>query len=46
MTNIIIIGLYTGHDVTFTYLSEAPVTTLIAKDRFLRHNPAATLTSF
>lgn len=42
----IIIGLCIGHDVTFTYLSEAPVTTLIAKDRFFRHNPAATLTSF
>ncbi len=39
----LIIGLCIGHDVTFTYLSEAPVTTLIAKDRLIRHNPAATL---
>ena len=38
-----IIGLCIGHDITFTYLSEAPVTTLIAKDRLIRHNPAATL---
>ncbi|MFX0001127.1 MAG: DUF1847 domain-containing protein [Candidatus Hermodarchaeota archaeon] len=42
----IIIGLCIGHDVTFTHLSEAPVTTLIAKDRVNRSNPAATLTSF
>lgn len=39
----LIIGLCIGHDITFTYLSEAPVTTLIAKDRKIRHNPAATL---
>lgn len=39
----VIIGLCIGHDITFTYLSEAPVTTLIAKDRLIRHNPAATL---
>ena len=38
-----IIGLCIGHDITFTYLSEAPVTTLIAKDRLIRHNPAAIL---
>lgn len=39
----LIIGLCIGHDITFTHLSEAPVTTLIAKDRLIRHNPAATL---
>ena len=41
----IVIGLCIGHDVTFTHLSEAPVTTLIAKDRTNRHNPAGTLAS-
>jgi uncharacterized metal-binding protein len=41
----IIIGLCVGHDVTFTYLSEAPVTTLIAKDRSSPHNPSAVLFS-
>ena len=39
----IIIGLCVGHDVTFTYLSNAPVTTFIAKDRSNPHNPAAVL---
>ena len=41
----IIIGLCVGHDITFTYLSKAPVTTLIAKDRSSPHNPAACLFS-
>ena len=39
----IILDLCVGHDITFTKLSEAPVTTLIAKDRSNPHNPAATL---
>ncbi|MFX1323319.1 MAG: DUF1847 domain-containing protein [Promethearchaeota archaeon] len=39
----LIIGLCVGHDVTFTYLSDAPVTTFIAKDRSNPHNPAAVL---
>jgi uncharacterized metal-binding protein len=39
----IIIGLCVGHDITFTHLSEAPVTTLIAKDRSMPHNPAGIL---
>ncbi|MFX1571994.1 MAG: DUF1847 domain-containing protein [Promethearchaeota archaeon] len=39
----IIIGLCVGHDITFTNLSEAPVTTLIAKDRSHPHDPAAAL---
>ncbi|NVM17613.1 MAG: DUF1847 domain-containing protein [Candidatus Lokiarchaeota archaeon] len=39
----IIIGLCVGHDVNFTHLSNAPVTTLIAKDRSSPHNPAACL---
>lgn len=39
----IIIGLCVGHDITFTHLSKAPVTTFIAKDRSNPHNPAAVL---
>ncbi len=39
----IIVGLCVGHDITFTNLSKAPVTTLIAKDRSNPHNPAAVL---
>ena len=39
----ILMGLCVGHDVLFTRFSEAPVTTLIAKDRVLGHNPAAAL---
>jgi uncharacterized metal-binding protein len=39
----IIVGLCVGHDITFTHLSEAPVTTFIAKDRSNPHNPAAIL---
>ena len=37
----IICGLCVGHDAIFSKMSEAPVTTLIAKDRVLGHNPAA-----
>ncbi len=36
----IIAGLCVGHDAIFSARSEAPVTTLIAKDRVLAHNPA------
>lgn len=39
----IIIGLCVGHDSVFMRNSEAPVTTLIVKDRVLGHNPAACL---
>lgn len=39
----IIVGLCVGHDTLFTKYSEAPVTTLIAKDRVTAHNPAAAL---
>ena len=39
----VLVGLCVGHDITFTTLSEAPVTTLVAKDRSNPHNPAATL---
>ena len=39
----LIVGLCVGHDINFTRLSEAPVTTFIAKDRSSPHNPAAVL---
>ncbi|MBN1125678.1 MAG: DUF1847 domain-containing protein [Sedimentisphaerales bacterium] len=37
----IICGLCVGHDAIFAKVSDAPVTTLIVKDRVLAHNPAA-----
>jgi uncharacterized metal-binding protein len=39
----IVIGLCVGHDSLFYRTSKAPVTTLIAKDRVLGHNPVAAL---
>ena len=39
----IIMGLCVGHDSLFCRHSEAPVTTLVAKDRVLGHNPVAGL---
>lgn len=39
----IICGLCVGHDAVFTMISQAPVTTLIAKDRVLAHNPAGAI---
>lgn len=40
-TNLnVICGLCVGHDAVFSMRSIAPVTTLIAKDRVLAHNPA------
>ena len=39
----LIVGLCVGHDVNFTKTSEAPVSTLIAKDRSMPHNPAGVL---
>ncbi|MDD3268535.1 MAG: DUF1847 domain-containing protein [Syntrophomonadaceae bacterium] len=41
----IICGLCVGHDILFTKHSDAPVTTIIVKDRVLGHNPAAVLYS-
>ena len=35
----ILCGLCVGHDAVFSMVSRAPVTTLIAKDRVLAHNP-------
>lgn len=39
----IIMGLCVGHDSLFIKHSEAPVTTLVVKDRVLGHNPVAAL---
>ena len=39
----VIVGLCVGHDSMFIKYSQAPVTTLITKDRVLGHNPAAAL---
>jgi len=36
----VLCGLCVGHDAVFSKVSKAPVTTLIAKDRVLAHNPA------
>ncbi|MCK4343507.1 MAG: DUF1847 domain-containing protein [Phycisphaerae bacterium] len=41
----IICGLCVGHDAIFSMISRAPVTTLIAKDRVLAHNPAGAIYS-
>jgi uncharacterized metal-binding protein len=39
----IIVGLCVGHDMLFSKYSQAPVTTLVVKDRVTGHNPAAVL---
>ncbi len=39
----IIVGLCVGHDMLFTKHSQAPVTTLVCKDRVTGHNPVAVL---
>lgn len=39
----IVFGLCVGHDSLFYKHSEAPVTTLVTKDRKLGHNPVAAL---
>lgn len=39
----VVIGLCVGHDSLFFKYSDAPVTTLITKDRVTGHNPAAAL---
>ena len=39
----VIVGLCVGHDMLFAKHSQAPVTTLVAKDRVTGHNPAAVL---
>ena len=39
----IIVGLCVGHDMLFSKYSEAPVTTLVVKDRVTGHNPVSVL---
>ena len=39
----VLVGLCVGHDMLFTEHSQAPVTTLIVKDRLTGHNPAISL---
>ncbi len=39
----IIMGLCVGHDMLFNKYSQAPVTTLVVKDRVTGHNPAVVL---
>lgn len=39
----IIVGLCVGHDMLFTKHSDAPVTTLVVKDRVTGHNPVSVL---
>jgi uncharacterized metal-binding protein len=39
----ILLGLCVGHDALFTRHSNAPVTTLVAKDRVTGHNPVCAL---
>ena len=41
----IVMGLCVGHDSLFYKYSEALVTTLVAKDRVMGHNPAAALST-
>ena len=41
----LIVGLCIGHDILFTRHSEAPVSTLVVKDRMSGHNPIAPLYS-
>ena len=41
----VLCGLCVGHDAIFAKASNAPVTTLIAKDRVLAHNPAGAIYS-
>jgi uncharacterized metal-binding protein len=39
----LIVGLCVGHDMLFTKHSDAPVTTIVVKDRVTGHNPVAVL---
>ena len=39
----IIVGLCVGHDMLFSKYSEAPVTTMVVKDRVTGHNPVSVL---
>jgi uncharacterized metal-binding protein len=39
----VIVGLCVGHDMLFTKYSDAPVTTMVVKDRVTGHNPVCVL---
>ena len=39
----ILVGLCVGHDILFTKYSDAPVTTMVVKDRVAGHNPVSVL---
>ena len=39
----LIVGLCVGHDMLFAKHSDAPVTTLVVKDRVTGHNPVSVL---
>lgn len=39
----VIVGLCIGHDILFNKYSDAPVTTLVVKDRVTGHNPVSVL---
>ena len=39
----VIVGLCVGHDMLFNKHSEAPVTTMVVKDRVAGHNPVSVL---
>jgi uncharacterized metal-binding protein len=41
----LVVGLCMGHDIAFTKHSEAPVSTLVVKDRVLAHNPCGAIYS-
>ena len=41
----LVVGLCVGHDIIFSRYSDAPVTTLVVKDRVLAHNPVGALQS-
>ncbi len=41
----VLCGLCVGHDAIFSMVSRAPVTTLVAKDRTLAHNPLGAIYS-
>jgi uncharacterized metal-binding protein len=41
----LIVGLCMGHDIAFSKYSEAPVSTLVVKDRVLTHNPCGAIYS-
>ncbi|MCW7076445.1 MAG: DUF1847 domain-containing protein [Candidatus Syntrophoarchaeum sp.] len=41
----IIFGLCIGHDILFSKYADAPVTTLVVKDRVLAHNPLGVIYS-